>query len=332
MRFDGIYWLILFLILPFIWILRHRQKPMTIPHPDIVYKLRDEVSGDVQFKVLLPQILRVIAIALLILALMRPQKGFISDTTNKFGVDIMVVFDVSSSMTAEDLYPNRIQVAKRMLADFINNRPNDRIGLIVFGSQNYLQCPLTNDKKTLLEFLEVVKVGMAEDGTAIGMAIANGVKRLKNSQAKTKLILLLTDGDNNTGAIDPETAAKLAATYNINIYAIGIGDPNGAPIPIIDPFGRKVYARDEEGNILLTKMNTEGLKKIAEITDGTYYQASSSGKFAEIMQKIDQLEKTKFEAKTPFVFDERYMLFAFSAFILLIFEFLVVRFYLRAIQ
>lgn len=262
---------------------------------------------------------------------MRPQKGFIADTTNKSGVDIMVVLDVSSSMTAEDLYPNRILVAKRMLADFINNRPNDRIGLIVFGSQSYLQCPLTNDQKTLLGFLDDIKIGMAEDGTAIGMAIANGVKRLKNSLAKTKLILLLTDGDNNAGAIDPETAAKIAATYHINIYCLGIGSPNGAPIPIIDPFGRKGYARDEDGNILLTKMNSEGLKKIAEITDGNYYLAADTRKFTEIMKKIDQLEKTKFKSKLPFVFKERYLIFAFSAFILLIFEFLVIKFYLKAV-
>jgi len=331
MRFDSIYWIILFLVLPFIWILRARQKPVTIPHPDIVSKLRAEIRGAVRFKVLLPKMLRILAIALLILALMRLQKGFISDTTNKSGVDIMVVFDVSSSMTAQDFHPSRITVAKRVLADFINARPNDRIGLIVFGSQSYLQCPLTNDRKTLLGFLGDVRIGMAEDGTAIGMAIANGVKRLKDSQAKTRLILLMTDGDNNAGAIDPETAAKLAATYNIHIYAIGIGNPNGAPITIIDPFGRKGYARDANGNILLTKMNTEGLKKIAEITDGNYFTASNADRFAKVMQRIDQLEKTRFESKTPFVFDERYMIFAFSAFILLMAEFLVVRFYLRAV-
>ncbi len=330
MRFGSIYYMILFLALPFIWMWRDRQKPMSIPHPDIVLKLRDEVSGGVRFKVLLPRILRILAIALLILVLMRPQKGFISDTTNKSGVDIMVVFDVSSSMTAEDFQPNRILAAKRVLADFINIRTNDRIGLIVFGSQSYLQCPLTNDKKTLLGFLKDVKIGMAEDGTAIGMAIGNGVKRLKDSSAKTKLILLLTDGDNNAGAIDPETAAKLAANYNINIYAIGIGDPNGSPIPIIDPFGRKGYARDVDGNILLTKMNTEGLKKIAGITNGNYFLASDADKFAEVMERIDQLEKTRFEAKTPFVFEERYMIFTLLAFILLISEFLVSKFYLRA--
>ncbi len=329
MRFGSIYWLILFLALPFIWMLKSRQKPMAIPHPDIVLKVGDEVSGSVRFKVLLPKMLRILAIALLILSLMRPQKGFVSDTTNKSGVDIMVAFDVSSSMMAEDLYPNRIVAAKKVLADFINARPNDRLGLIVFGSQSYLQCPLTNDRKTLLSFLKDIRIGMAEDGTAIGMAIGNGVKRLKDSPAKTKLILLLTDGDNNAGAIDPETAARLAASYNIKIYAIGIGDPNGSPIPIIDPFGRKFgrknYARDVDGNILLTKMDTEGLKKIAGITDGNYFVASNADKFSEIMKKIDQLEKTRFESMLPLAFEERYMVFAFPAFILLIIELLIRR-------
>lgn len=331
MHFATPYWSILLLALLYLWKLKARQKPAAIPHPDIIHKLGDG-GKRARFKVMLPKVLRMAAMILLVMALMRPQAGFVADTQNKNGVDIMVALDVSSSMTAEDLRPNRISVAKRVLKDFINLRQNDRIGLIVFGSQSYLQCPLTNDHKTLLSFLKYVKIGMAEDGTAIGMAIANAVKRLRDSQAKTRLILLLTDGDNNAGAIDPSTAAKLAATYNIKIYAIGIGNPDGAPIAVIDPLGRKVYLRNPDGSLHRAKMNTEGLKKISQITDGGYFLASDVNKFAEVMKRIDQMEKTRFGSKMPLVFDERYMIFAFSAFILLLVEFLVIKFYLRAVS
>ncbi|KAF0133001.1 MAG: von Willebrand factor type A [Candidatus Saganbacteria bacterium] len=330
MRFNNFYWAIFMLALLYMWNFREKQKPAAIIHPDIISKLGNG-GENAQFKARLPKAMRITALLLLILALMRPQQGFLSDTANKYGVDIMVALDVSSSMTAEDFYPNRISNAKRVLTDFINVRPNDRIGLIVFGSQSYVQCPLTNDRKTLLAFLEDVKVGMAEDGTAVGMALANSVKRLKDSQAKTKLILLLTDGDNNAGAVDPETAAKLAATYNIKIYAVGIGDPAGAPIPVLDPFGRKVNARNPDGSIFLTKMNAEGLKKIADITGGNYYIASDAGKFKDALHEIDRLEKAKFEAKTPFFFNEKFMVFAFPAFLLLMAEFFIVRFYLRVL-
>ncbi|MFH1096986.1 MAG: VWA domain-containing protein [Candidatus Desantisbacteria bacterium] len=330
MRFATPYYAILLLLLLYLYPLKARQKSAAIPHPDIIRNLGD-AGKRARFKVMLPKVLRMIAMALLIIALMRPQAGFISDTQNKNGVDIMVAMDVSSSMAAEDFRPNRISAAKKVLQDFINLRQNDRIGLIVFGSQSYLQCPLTNDHKTLLSFLKDVKIGMAEDGTAIGMAMANAVKRLRDSQAKTRLILLLTDGDNNAGAVDPSTAAKLAATYNIKVYAIGIGNPDGAPIAVIDSLGRKVYLSNPDGSLFLTKMNSEGLKKIAGITDGNYYLASDADKFATIMQKIDRLEKTGYKAKLPLVFEERYMFFALSAFLLLLAEFAIVRFYVRAL-
>lgn len=330
MHFATPYWAILLLLLIYLWKLKTRQKPATIPNPDIIRKLGN-AGKRARFKVILPKVLRITAMTLLVMALMRLQAGFVADSQNKSGVDIMVALDVSSSMTAEDFRPNRISAAKRVLMDFINLRQNDRIGLIVFGSQSYLQCPLTNDHKTLRSFLKCVKIGMAEDGTAIGMAMANAVKRLRDSQAKTRLILLLTDGENNAGAIDPETAAKLAATYNIKVYAIGIGNPDGAPIAVIDSLGRKVYLRNPNGSLFLTKMNDEGLKKIAQITDGGYYLASDSEKLSTVIHTIDKLKKTGYKAKLPLVFEERYMFFALPAFLFLLAEFFIVRFYLRAL-
>lgn len=330
MSFANIYWGILILLLPKLYQWREAKLPATLPHPDAVSRIMPS-SQVLRRKLLIPKILRLTAIVLLILALMRPQHSLVADTTNRFGTDIMVVLDVSSSMTAEDFTPNRITVAKGVLADFIRGRPSDRLGLVVFGSQSYLQSPLTTDHKTLLSLLEDVKIGLAEDGTAIGMALANAVKRLKDSPAKSKSIFLLTDGDNNAGAIDPETAARLAATYNIKIYAIGIGNPEGAPIAIIDPFGNKVYARNLDGSIFLTKMNAAGLKKIADVTGGNYYLASDNDKLGKTFQEIDRLEKTKMTGKTPYVYDEQYAGFAWLALFLILLEYGIRRFWLRLV-
>ncbi|MBU0630325.1 MAG: VWA domain-containing protein [Candidatus Margulisbacteria bacterium] len=328
MRLANIYWLLLILLLPYLYRLRKNAKPAALPHPDLAWRLTRQ-EGKARLKELIPLVFRLAALILLVVALARPQTGFRPDNANRFGVDIMVALDVSSSMTAEDFVPNRIMVAKKVLADFIRSRRDDRIGLIVFGAQSYLQSPLTTDHKTLLSFLDDVKVGMAEDGTAIGMALGNAVKRLKDSKARSKVVLLLTDGDNNAGAIDPETAAKLAATYNIKVYAIGIGDPRGAPIPITDQFGNKTYAYNPDGTPFLTKMNVEGLKKIASLTEGGYFLASDGGKLRAIFQQIDKMEKVKFEGKTQYVFDEQFAFFAFPGLFLLLAEMLLVRFWVR---
>jgi Ca-activated chloride channel family protein len=327
-QFANWYWLLLLLFLPYLYRRMSREKPATLPHPDLVWRIKDD-GAQAKLKQRLPLYLRFAVLGLLIIALARPQVGFLFDNQNRRGVDIMVALDVSSSMTAADLVPNRITAAKNVLADFIRGRPNDRIGLIVFGSQSYLQAPLTLDHGTLLSFLDDVNVGLAEDGTAIGLALANAVKRLKDSQAKSKVILLLTDGDNNAGAVDPDTAAKLAAAFGIKIYAIGLGDPRGAPIPVIDQFGRKTFAGNPDGTLFLTKMNAEGLKKIAEATGGASFLASDGGKLRAIFQQIDQLEKTKFDAKDQVFFDEKFATFAFPALVLLLAEMLLVKFWVR---
>ncbi len=329
MRFANYWWGIILFFLPYLWHLKSIQKKPTIPHPTLLF-LAKQSTNHYRIKTILPRILRLGAITLLVIALMRPQKKLISDITNRYGVDIMVCLDVSSSMLAEDFTPNRISVAKDVLAQFIKNRPNDRIGLIVFGAQSYLQSPLTNDHNTLLYFLEKTHIGLAEDGTAIGMAIANAVKRLKDSQAKSKLVLLITDGDNNAGAIDPETAAKLAATYNIKIYAVGVGNPDGAPIPIgMDPWGRKVYARNPDGSLFLTKMNHEGLRKISGITNGVYFIARDTRALYSAMKEIDQMEKTRYQTKTPYFYEEKFKIFLFLAIAILVLEYLTTRFYLK---
>lgn len=327
--FANLWWGILLIAVFFLDRYRRGLKPAALPHPDLVWRIKN-YGVKAKLKQHLPLWLRLAAMVLLILALMRPQKSFLLNNSNRSGVEAMVVLDVSSSMTAQDFAPNRITVAKQVLDDFINGRPNDRLGLIVFGSQSYVQCPLTIDHRTLKSFLADVNVGLAEDGTAIGMALANAVKRLKDSQAKSKIIILLTDGDNNAGAVDPVTAAKLAATYNIKIYPIGIGDPNGAPIPVVDQFGNKFYARNPDGSIFLTKMNAAGLKNIAEITGGQYFIAADAGKLRAIFQQIDKMEKSKFEGQAQFLFAERFGRFAVPALLLLLLEFGLTKFWIRS--
>ncbi|MGP8152905.1 MAG: vWA domain-containing protein [Smithella sp.] len=330
MRFQS-FWLILLLIaLPFLYRIVAAKKPASFPHPDLLSKLKGKFP-DIRIKIRLPLFLRLAALTLLIFALMRPQQGFVADTSSHNGADIMVALDVSSSMNAEDLKPNRITAAKNILVQFIEGRPQDRIGLVVFAGNSYLQCPLTTDHNTVLNYLDQVHIGMIEDSTAIGMGLATCINRLKDSETKTKIILLLTDGDNNAGEIDPVTAAKMAQALGIKIYAVGIGDPNGAPIKIQDPWGRLVYAHNPDGSLFLTKMNEDGLRQISAVSEGGYFMAGDDNKLKAIFSSIDKMEKTKFETKDVFIFDEHFAWFVWPALMLLILEWLYRRFYLRSL-
>lgn len=330
MHFQS-FWLIILLIgIPFLYRFVLSQKPATLVHPDLLNKLKENLP-DIRFKTRLPLYLRLLAMILLVLALMRPQQGVVADTSNRLfhGIDIMIALDVSTSMNAEDFKPNRIYVAKKVMADFIKGRQYDRIGLVVFAGNSYLQCPLTTDYQTLLNYLDQVQTGMIEDGTAIGMALATCVNRLKDSKARSKIIVLLTDGDNNAGEIDPQTASKMAQALGIKIYAVGIGDPNGAPIRVQDNWGRWVYARYPDGSLFLTKMNEAGLMQISSLAQGDYFMAGNERKFKEVMVKIDRLEKTEFKAKDIFIFKEHFDRFAWPALLLLLLEWAYRRFYLR---
>ena len=330
MRFQSFWLILLLLALPFLYRFVVTKKPPSLPHPDLLVKLKGRLP-DVRTKTRLPLYLRLVAMILLILALMRPQQGFVADTTNRNGADIMVALDVSTSMNAEDFKPDRITAAKDILAKFIQGRPQDRIGLVVFAGKSYLQSPLTTDHNTVLNYLDQVHPGMIEDSTAIGMGLATCVNRLKDSEAKTKIILLLTDGDNNAGEIDPETAAKMAQALGIKIYAVGIGDPNGAPIKIKDPWGRMVYARNPDGSFFLTKMNETGLRQISALSEGGYFMASDESKLKAIFSEIDKREKTKFKARDIFIYREHFAWFAWPALLLLLLEWSYRRFYLRSL-
>jgi len=267
----------------------HRRATSAIKYSDVRLVKRAARSGRQRFLVILP-ILRALAVLALFVALARPRAGTEYQEVRSEGVDIILALDVSSSMQAEDFKPhNRLYVAKEEIKKFIENRVNDRIGLVVFARYSFTQCPLTTDYRVLLRFVDEVNFGMVEDGTAIGMALANSVNRLRESEAKSKVIILLTDGENNAGEIDPVTAANLAHTMGVKIYTIGAGGTGNAMYPYQDPIFGKRYVYQP------TKIDETTLKEIAERTQGKYFRARSGKELEEIYGIIDEMEKTEIE-------------------------------------
>lgn len=266
------------------------------------------------FSRLLP-VLRALVLLLLVLALARPRFGEREVEVTSEGLDIVLAIDVSGSMRAEDFQPhNRLHVAKQRAADFIAGRAGDRIGLVVFASNSYTQCPLTTDHGVLSRLLADVDFGEIKDGTAVGMAVANGVNRLKDVPGKSRILILLTDGRNNSGAVDPITAAELAYSLGVRVYTIGVGTLGEAPYPVDDPvFGRR-YVRME------ADVDEETLNRIAEITGGRYYRATDSEALDLIFQQIDQLEKTKVETREWVNYSEFGSYLAIPALLLVLLE------------
>ena len=237
-----------------------------------------------------------LALASFIVALSRPQLGSEITRVQASGVDIMLVLDVSRSMLAEDFSigatrANRLEVTKKVTEQFIRKRPNDRMGIIAFAGRPYLVSPLTLDQEWLIQNLDRLQIGLVEDGTAIGSAIASGASRLKDKEAKTKLIILLTDGDNNAGKVMPLTAAEAAKALGIRIYTIGAGTQGEAPFPFTDPFGRTVYRN------VPVEFNEKTIQEIAKITDGIAYRATDTSSLEKIFGEIDKLEKSKIEVE-----------------------------------
>jgi len=238
----------------------------------------------------LPFALRLAALALLIVAVARPRMTSHGEDIYTEGIDIALVMDISGSMLAEDFRPNRIEAAKQVAQEFIDGRTNDRIGLVVFAGQSFTQCPMTLDYRVLKNLIRQVKSGVVEDGTAIGMGIAQGVNRLKESKAKSKVMILLTDGVNNKGEIDPITASQIAETFGIRIYAIGVGTIGEAPYPVQTPFGIRYQ------NVPVD-VDEKTLQKIAMMTRGQYFRATNNKSLKLIYNEIDEMEKTRIEIK-----------------------------------
>ncbi|MCB0480365.1 MAG: VWA domain-containing protein [Flavobacteriales bacterium] len=233
-------------------------------------------------------ILRLVAISLLILAMTRPQSSSSWQDISTEGIDIILAIDISGSMLAEDFKPNRLEASKEVAVKFIEERPNDRIGLVVYSGESFTQCPLTTDHAVLKNLFLEIKNGMIEDGTAIGMGLATAVNRLKDSEAKSKVIILLTDGSNTTGSIPPLTAAEIAKSFGVRVYTIGVGTNGQAPYPVQTPFGIQ-YQQME------VKIDEATLQGIADATGGQYFRAVDKKKLEGIYQEIDKMEKSKIE-------------------------------------
>ena len=271
-----------------------------------------------------PFLLRVIAIALVIIVLARPQSVNSSDVSNSEGIDIVMALDISGTMMAQDFSPTRLEAAKKVAAEFINDRPNDRIGLVIFGGESFTQCPLTTDHKVLLNLLTEVKFGMIEDGTAIGLGLANSVNRLKDSKSKSRVVILLTDGSNNAGQIAPLTAAELAASYDIRVYTIGIGSRGTSTARIMTPYG--LQSMQVSGDF-----DERTLTEIAAITKAQYFRATDNTSLSAIYDEIDQMEKTHISVNTVTKRKELYMPFAIFALALVGLELVLRRTWLRNI-
>jgi len=264
----------------------------------------------------LPQVLRILSIILIILVLARPQSTDNWEDTNTEGIDIVIALDISGSMLAEDFSPNRLEASKNVAIQFVSGRPDDRIGLVVFSGESFTQCPITTDHAVLINLFKDIKSGMIEDGTAIGLGLANSVSRLKDSNTKSKVVILLTDGVNNQGEIAPQTAAELAQTFGIRVYTVGVGSMGTAPYPFQTAFGTQ-YQNVE------VKIDEDALREIADLTDGRYFRATNNQKLVEIYKEIDQLEKTKIEVKQYSKKKEEYLLLAILAVIFIFLELLL---------
>ena len=285
---PGYLYLLALIPMLIIWYWRRHHKQQT----DVVYSnlkafafapktLRERLRH-------FPIVLRMIVLALVIIALARPQSSTSGEKLHTEGIDIVLVLDISGSMLAEDFRPNRIEASKNVANEFISARENDRIGLVIFSGESFTQCPLTLDHSVLKNLLAKVKNGMVADGTAIGTALANAVNRLKDSEAKSKVLILLTDGVNNRGEIDPQTAGEIAKTFDIRVYTVGVGSRGMAPYPVQTPFGTRYQN-------MPTDLDEPMLAKIADITGGKYFRATNNSELKKIYEDIDKMEKTKIE-------------------------------------
>jgi Ca-activated chloride channel family protein len=323
-RFASPFYLLLLLLTPVLAFLYLRREALsrrgTLSFPSLNLVAGLPRSPRLSWRHVLV-VFRLSAIALLVFALARPQTGQAKEIVKGEGVDIMLVLDVSGSMAAEDFQPqNRLQAAKEVIQEFVKGREYDRIGLVVFARQSFAQCPLTLDYDVLLDLLDQIRLGPdmgLEDGTAIGIAIANATNRLKDSTAKSKIIVLLTDGVNNAGQIDPPTAAQMAQTLGIKIYTIGAGRPGSAPYPVQDPFFGKRYVN------LPNELDEESLRQIAKTTGGLYFRATDSQALRQIYQRISEMEKTEVEVRRYTRYRELAYLFALPALGLILIEVLL---------
>lgn len=313
------YFILLLLIPLFIfWLKKNKNNKPSFTISSLKGLQNSPVSTIQKWAPLL-NVLRIVSMLFLIIALARPQSSNINETVNSEGLDIVLSMDISGSMLAEDFKPNRIEAAKKVANEFIQNRPTDRIGLVIFSGESFTQCPLTTDQNILREQIKNIRSGLLEDGTAIGMGLATAVERLRNSKAKSKIIILLTDGVNNAGLIDPITALEIAKAYKIRVYTIGVGSVGTAPYPAQDPFGNMVMQQ------MPVQIDEALMQKISKETGGKYYRATDNNSLSKVYKDIDQLEKTKIEINSFKRYAELFFPFALIGLMCLFLE-IVLRF------
>lgn len=270
----------------------------------------------------LPFALRVISLALIIIILARPQSVHSWEESESQGIDIVLALDVSGSMLAQDLQPDRLQAAKKVAAEFITDRPNDNIGLVIFSGESFTQCPLTTDHKILLNLLNEIEFGVIEDGTAIGLGLATSVNRLKDSGSQSRVVILLTDGTNNSGQIAPLTAADLARSYGIRVYTVGVGTKGMAPTPVNTPFGVRMQN-------MAVDIDEKTLTEIAAMTGGQYFRAQDTEGLRQVYDEIDEMEKYLISVQNVTRRKELFLPFALMALGLVLLELLLRRTWLR---
>lgn len=324
-RFEEPWFLALLALAPLLgwwnWSRRRRfRASMTYPGVD---RAAEASGGEEKWPDLAPAVLRMASLACLVVAFARPQTGVTSETATAEGIDIVLAQDVSTSMLAEDLPPNRLEAAKAVAADFIAGRPNDRIGLVIFAGKAFTQAPLTLDHSVVASLVAGLEAGIVEDGTAVGMGLATAVKRLHGSDASSKVVVLLTDGRNNRGEIDPLTAAQMAQALGVRVYTIGAGSDGPAPGPGVFRLLQRPAGEAE--------MDEESLRAIADATGGRYYRATDRASLAAVYDEIDRLETTEMLVENFTQYGERFQGFLLAGLACLLFEIALRRTWMRTL-
>lgn len=307
------WFLLLLLLLPLFLFWKWRKRKSIVGTMKVSTVGAESVRGNLKTK-LRPflDVLKALAFVALVIGLARPQDKLQEEEINTEGIDIIIATDISGSMLARDFQPDRLGACKQMGTEFVDNRKTDRIGMVVFSGESFTQCPITSDHNVLKKQISEIKSGMVEDGTAIGMGLATSVNRLRDSKAESKVVILLTDGVNNSGFIDPITAAETAREYDIKVYTIGVGTKGVAPYPARDRFNRVVLQNVE------VQIDEELLKRIADLTGGQYFRATDNSSLRSIYAEIDKMEKTEVEITTINRYAELFHPFAWMAIIFLV--------------
>lgn len=322
-EYPGLLWLLaipVLLVLHYIFVEEARLRPHLRVSTSVPWKLGGKSVMNILRHV--PFVLRVVAISLIIVAIARPRSFQELSRQDTEGIDIVLAMDVSTSMLARDLHPDRINASKDIAVEFISQRPYDRMGIVVFAGESYTQCPLTTDRATLINLMKDISTDVIDDGTAIGNGLGTAVARLKDSSAKSRVVILLTDGVNNSGEITPQMSAEIAKEYGIRVYTIGVGKEGMAHYPVNTPWGVQMQLMEVE-------IDEELLKQVSESTGGKYFRATDNTTLAEIYSEINKLEKARISSTTIPVYEEhmkKYVLLALLALLLeLFFNWFVIR-------